>query len=145
MFGAFIYKAFTPLALSEAVTVNAVLVYFPVVDVEAPLIVGALPSILNSNEPLKLALHPAREFIGPPPLPEILTVYVPSVKPLAVAFFEPEPTLLDALQTENETLFDVTLTVTAYNYTGNDNYKKAARRSMLTRNFRPTKLYGLQI
>ena len=39
-------------------------------------------------------------------------------------------TLLDALQTENETLFDVTLTVTAYNYTGNDSYKKNARRML---------------
>ena len=54
-------------------------------------------------------------------------------------------TLLDALQTENETLFDVTLTVTAYNYTGNDSYKKNARRAMLTGNFRPSTLYGLQI
>ena len=53
--------------------------------------------------------------------------------------------LLNALQTENESLFDVTLTVTAYNYTGNDNYKKSARRSMLTGNFRPSTLYGLQI
>lgn len=53
--------------------------------------------------------------------------------------------LLNALQTENETLFDVTLTVTAYNYKGNDNYKKNARRSMLTGNFRPSTLYGLQI
>ena len=54
-------------------------------------------------------------------------------------------TLLNALQTENETLFDVTLTVTAYNYKGNENYKKNARRSMLTGNFRPSTLYGLQI
>lgn len=53
--------------------------------------------------------------------------------------------LLNALQTENESLFDVTLTVTAYNYTDNDNYKKSARRSMLTGNFRPSTLYGLQI
>jgi len=54
-------------------------------------------------------------------------------------------TLLNALQTENETLFDVTLTVTAYNYKGNENYKKNARRAMLTGNFRPSTLYGLQI
>lgn len=53
--------------------------------------------------------------------------------------------LLNALQTENESLFDVTLTVTAYNYTGDDNYKKAARRAMLSGNFRPSTLYGLQI
>ncbi len=54
-------------------------------------------------------------------------------------------TLLNALQTENETLFDVMLTVTAYNYTDNDNYKKNVRRSMLMGNFRPSTLYGLQI
>lgn len=54
-------------------------------------------------------------------------------------------TLLDALQTENESLFDVTLTVTAYNYLKNDSYKKATRRAMLTGNFRPSTLYGLQI
>lgn len=54
-------------------------------------------------------------------------------------------TLLDALQTENESLFDVTLTITAYNYLKDDNYKKAVRRAMLTGNFRPSTLYGLQI
>ena len=53
--------------------------------------------------------------------------------------------LLDALQTENESLFDVTLTITAYNYLNDENYKKAARRAMLTGNFRPSTLYGLQI
>lgn len=53
--------------------------------------------------------------------------------------------LLNALQTENESLFDVTLTITAYNYTRDENYKKAARRAMLTGNFRPSTLYGLQI
>ena len=54
-------------------------------------------------------------------------------------------TLLDALQTENESLFDVTLTVTAYNYLKSENYKKAVRRALLTGNFRPSTLYGLQI
>lgn len=53
--------------------------------------------------------------------------------------------LLNALQTENESLFDVTLTITAYNYTKKDSYKKNARRAMLTGNFRPSTLYGLQI
>lgn len=53
--------------------------------------------------------------------------------------------LLDSLQTENETLFDVTLTITAYNYTQNENYKKEVRRSMLSGNFKPSTLYGLQI
>ena len=54
-------------------------------------------------------------------------------------------TLLDALQTENESLFDVTLTVTAYNYLKDENYKKAVRRAILTGNFRSSTLYGLQI
>ena len=53
--------------------------------------------------------------------------------------------LLDSLQTENESLLDVTLTVTAYNYLKNENYKKAVRRALLTENFKPSTLYGLQI
>ena len=53
--------------------------------------------------------------------------------------------LLNALQTENESLLDVTLTVTAYNYKKEDTYKKTVRRAMLTGNFRPSTLYGLQI
>ena len=54
-------------------------------------------------------------------------------------------TLLDGLQAENESLFDVTLTVTAYNYLNNANYKKDAKRAMLTGNFKASALYGLQI
>lgn len=54
-------------------------------------------------------------------------------------------TLLDSLQTENESLLDVTLTVTAYNYLDDANYKKKVRRSMLTGNFKPSMLYGLQV
>ena len=53
--------------------------------------------------------------------------------------------LLDSLQTENESLLDVTLTITAYNYLKDDNFKKSARRAMLTGNFKPSTLYGLQI
>lgn len=53
--------------------------------------------------------------------------------------------LLDSLQTENEAILDVTLTITAYNYLNNPNYKKNVRRAMLTGNFRPSTLYGLQI
>lgn len=51
--------------------------------------------------------------------------------------------LLDSLQTENESLLDVTLTITAYNYLDDDNYKKAVRRSIMTGNFKPSNLYGL--
>ncbi len=54
-------------------------------------------------------------------------------------------TLLDSLQTENESLLDVTLTVTAYNYLKDANYKKSVRRAMLTGNFKPSTLYGLQL
>ena len=54
-------------------------------------------------------------------------------------------TLLDSLQTENESLLDVTLTITAYNYLDDVNYKKKVRRSMLTGNFKPSMLYGLQV
>ena len=53
--------------------------------------------------------------------------------------------LLDSLQTENEGLFDVSLTVTAYNYLNNDNYKRTARMSMLSDNFKASTLYGSQI
>lgn len=53
--------------------------------------------------------------------------------------------LLDSLQAENENLFDVTLTVTAYNYLDDANYKKSAKRAMLTGNFKASALYGLQI
>lgn len=52
--------------------------------------------------------------------------------------------LLDRLQAENESLFDVTLTVTAYNYKKSDNFKKAVRRSITSGNFKTTTLYGLQ-
>lgn len=53
--------------------------------------------------------------------------------------------LLDSLQTENESLLDVTLTITAYNYLNDVNYKKKVRRAMLTGNFKPSMLYGLQV
>ena len=54
-------------------------------------------------------------------------------------------TLLDSLQTENEALLEVTLTITAYNYLKDANYKKTVRRAMLTGNFKPSTLYGLQL
>ncbi len=53
--------------------------------------------------------------------------------------------LLDSLQAENEALLDVTLTVTAYNYINDANYKKSVRRSLLTGNFKPSMMYGLQL
>lgn len=45
-------------------------------------------------------------------------------------------TLLDSLQAENESMFDVTLTVTAYNYLSDDNYKKVVRRQLTSGNFK---------
>ena len=54
-------------------------------------------------------------------------------------------TLLDSLQAENESMFDVTLTVTAYNYLSDDSYKKVVRRQLTSGNFKPSTLYGLQI
>jgi hypothetical protein len=53
--------------------------------------------------------------------------------------------LLNGLQTENEGLFDVSLTVTAYNYRDDDNYKKAVKRAMLSDSFKASTLYGSQI
>lgn len=53
--------------------------------------------------------------------------------------------LLDSLQAENESLYDVTLTITAYNYFKEENYKKKIKRALLTGNFKPSTLYGLQL
>lgn len=53
--------------------------------------------------------------------------------------------LLDSLQTENESLFDVTLTITAYNYLKEENYKKRVRQELITGGFKPSALYGLQV
>ena len=53
--------------------------------------------------------------------------------------------LLDSLQAENESLLDVTMTITAYNYLNDANYKKSVRRSLLTGNFKPSMMYGLQL
>ena len=53
--------------------------------------------------------------------------------------------LLESLQTENESLLDTTLTITAYNYTQKEGYKRCVRRAMLSGNFKPSTLYGLQI
>lgn len=54
-------------------------------------------------------------------------------------------TLLESLQTENESLLDVTLTITTYNYLDTENYKKNTRRTLLLGNFKPSTLHGLQI
>ncbi len=53
--------------------------------------------------------------------------------------------LLDSLQAENEALLDTTLTVTAYNYANEENYKRTVRRAIMTHGFKASTLYGLQI
>ena len=53
--------------------------------------------------------------------------------------------LLDSLQAENESLLDVTLTVTAYNYLNDPNYKRSVRRSIMTGNFKLSMMHGLQL
>ncbi len=52
--------------------------------------------------------------------------------------------LLDSLQKDNETLFDVSLTVTAYNYGAVPDFKKRIRKALMSRDFRPSMLYGMQ-
>jgi hypothetical protein len=54
-------------------------------------------------------------------------------------------TLLDSLQTENENLLDVTLTISAYNYLNDINFKKTVKRAMQVGNFKASTLYCLQL
>lgn len=53
--------------------------------------------------------------------------------------------LLDSLLSENESLYDVSIFVTAYNYLNDSNYKRKVRREILLNNFKVSNLYGLQI
>ncbi len=53
--------------------------------------------------------------------------------------------LLESLQSENEYLYDVTLTITAYRYGDDINYKKKVKKEMSIGNFSPSTLYGLQL
>ena len=52
--------------------------------------------------------------------------------------------LLTALQQGNENLLNVTLTVTAYKYLDDANYRRSVRRDVLVNNFKLSTLYGLQ-
>lgn len=52
--------------------------------------------------------------------------------------------LLAALQRENENLLDVTMTVTAYDYTQDSNYKRSVRRTIGLDNIKLSTLYGMQ-
>ena len=52
--------------------------------------------------------------------------------------------LLTALQQGNETLLSVTLTVTAYKYLNDANYRRSVRRDIMVNNFKLSTLYGLQ-
>lgn len=53
--------------------------------------------------------------------------------------------LLDRLQAENESLFDVTITITAYDYKAEDEFKKIVRQTLSSHQFKVSNLYGLQI
>ncbi|MCD8294901.1 MAG: DUF87 domain-containing protein [Clostridia bacterium] len=52
--------------------------------------------------------------------------------------------LLDSLQKYNETLLDVSVTITAYNYGKEQDFKKRIKRELSRRDFRPAMLYGMQ-
>ncbi len=52
--------------------------------------------------------------------------------------------LLDSLQSENESLYDVNITITAYNYMNNINYKKNVKQILLNDNFRSSNMYCKQ-
>ena len=52
--------------------------------------------------------------------------------------------LLEALQRGNESLLNVTLTVTAYNYLEDADYRRSVRRELTINNFKVSTLYGLQ-
>lgn len=53
--------------------------------------------------------------------------------------------LLDHLQAENESLYDVTMTITAYDYKAEEEFKKIVRQTLNTHQFKVSNLYGLQI
>lgn len=52
--------------------------------------------------------------------------------------------LLDSLQSENESLYDVNITITAYNYFKNINYKRNTKQVLLNDNFRSSNMYYKQ-
>ena len=87
------YKFSTPLKLSEADTVNAVLTHFPVVDVDAPLIVGAVVSTRKLDVALIETLIPDLALVAHAPLPKKNpTLYNPSASSVKVSVLPPEPT-----------------------------------------------------
>ncbi|MCD8307468.1 MAG: DUF87 domain-containing protein, partial [Clostridia bacterium] len=52
--------------------------------------------------------------------------------------------LLDSLQKYNETLLDVSVTITAYNYAKKADFRKFMKKELSRRDFRPAMLYGMQ-
>ncbi|MBQ8292711.1 MAG: VirB4 family type IV secretion system protein [Bacilli bacterium] len=52
--------------------------------------------------------------------------------------------LLNSLQSENEALYDVNMSITAYNYLKDSNYRKRVRNVILKDNFRTSPLYAKQ-
>lgn len=53
--------------------------------------------------------------------------------------------LLDRLQAENESLYDVTITITAYDYKAEEEFKKVVRQELTSHQFKVSNLYGLQV
>ena len=91
--GPFIYRFSTPLKLSEADTVNPVLTHFPVVVVDAPLIVGAVVSTRKLEVALVDLPTPDLALVAHAPLPKKNpTLYTPSDNPVKVNVLPPDPT-----------------------------------------------------
>ena len=67
-------------------------VYFPVEDVAAPEIIGAVESTVNVKYALKPAESYCLAFTSQPPLALKLAVYYPSASPVNVIVFVPLPT-----------------------------------------------------
>ena len=88
LFGAIQYSLSTPLPVSLALTVNDVFVYFPVVEVDAPLIVGLVLSTYVSTTKLnEYSVEYVAYALGfgfqPCPYSLPLNVYLPSDNPVS--------------------------------------------------------------
>ena len=99
LFGDLTYNALTPLPESDAETYVDEFVYFPVEEVDAPEMLGALWSTVNVKDALKPAESYCLAFTSQPPLAPKFAVYVPSASPVNVIVFVPLPTPFPALFT----------------------------------------------
>ncbi|MCD8285810.1 MAG: DUF87 domain-containing protein [Clostridia bacterium] len=73
-----------------------------------------------------------------------MTSYKASEATSAETHRETMMALLDSLQKYNETLMDVSVTITAYNYGRQPDFKKNMKKELSRRDFRPAMLYGCQ-